>query len=650
MQGYFPGDTAVHRHIFIEAVEPAVDAGQYPVKRVVGDTLVVAADIFRDGHELLRAQFCLRDLCRPESEASRTQLLHFDNDRFQGETKLTCNTDMVFVVEAWTDVYGTWLQELSKKVTAGLQVKSELSEGAALLQQALASAQQAPGAADAAALVALLQSLEAAQGDGHRSHALLHRTLPRRDLVRTPPYPLTVDRPQARFSTWYEMFPRSAGSKPGVHATFFEAQARLPHIATMGFDVLYLPPIHPIGITHRKGPNNALVAGPQDPGCPWAIGAAAGGHDAVEPALGTLEDFDAFVAAAARQRLEIALDFAVQCSPDHPWVQSHPQWFYHRPDGSIKYAENPPKKYEDVYPVNFDTEDQEALWAALLNLLLFWVGHGVKIFRVDNPHTKPFAFWQWAMAEVRRKHPEVLFLAEAFTRPKVMKLLGKIGFSQSYTYFTWRNTPAELRAYLEELTQAPMCDFYRPNFFANTPDILPEILQTGGRAAFKMRLLLAATLSPSYGIYSGFELSENAALVGREEYLDSEKYVVRVRDFSAPHNLCGLITRINHIRRENPALQHLQGLQFFDTDNPNLLAFGKRCADNIVLVAINMDPHQVHHGTVQIPADFFGKGAWQRYEVVDLLDGAVYNWGQDNYVRLMPDTQPAHVLRVEKFL
>ena len=634
----------MQRHIFIEAIKPAVDNGAYPVKRIVGDPLMVTADIFRDGHEHIAAQFRLRDLSETTPRWHIYPMTLGDNDSFKGTAPLARNTEMAFCIDAWTDVFGTWLLELKKKVEAGLRVDSELAEGAEFLRtaQAVIDAVERQFVADA------LRGLQAIGGDPQQSYALLagpalrqamYKWMPRRDLVSSAQYHVTVDRPRALFGTWYEMFVRSAGTEKGQGSTFTQAQARLPHIAAMGFDVLYLAPIHPIGMAHRKGPNNSLTAGPNDPGCPWAIGSAAGGHTAIEPTLGTLADFAAFVAAAKSHHLEIALDFAIQCSPDHPWVKSHPQWFYHRPDGSIKYAENPPKKYQDVYPVNFDTDDKDNLWQALLDVVLFWVGHGVKIFRVDNPHTKPFAFWQWMISAVRRKHPEVIFLAEAFTRPKVMKLLAKVGFTQSYTYFTWRNKAAELREYLEELTQSDMRDYFRPNFFANTPDILPDILVHGGRAAFKMRLILAATLSPTYGIYSGYELCENAVLLGKEEYLDSEKYEIRVRDWQAPGNLNAFIAQINRLRVDHVALQHLSNLTFFTCDNDNLLAYGKRTADSAMIVVVNVDPHNAHHGTVIIPPAF--TGATERYDVTDLLDGTTYHWGSRNYVRLVPDTQPA---------
>jgi starch synthase (maltosyl-transferring) len=441
------------------------------------------------------------------------------------------------------------------------------------------------------------------------------------------------------------MFPRSCTSDPARGATLRDAEARLPAIADMGFDVLYLPPVHPIGTTHRKGRNNALVAQPGDPGSPWAIGSAAGGHTAIDPGLGTIDDFDRFVAAARRLGMEVALDIAFQASPDHPWVREHPGWFRHRPDGSIKYAENPPKKYQDIYPFDFESRESGALWRALRDVFLFWIDHGVATFRVDNPHTKPFAFWEWVLADVRRRHPEAVFLAEAFTRPKVMRYLAKAGFNQSYTYFTWRNSAAELREYLTELTRTGLREFMRPNFFANTPDILHEYLQTGGRPAFEVRFILAATLAASYGIYSGFELCERVPVhPGSEEYLDSEKYQIKPRDWHQPGNLNELIARVNAIRRAHPALQTNDTLAFHDTENPAFLWFSKTADRDRVFVVANTDPHWMQHGRIQMPIWELGIGPQQSYIVEDLLDDTRYVWQGDwNYVKLDPTERVAHI-------
>jgi starch synthase (maltosyl-transferring) len=457
-----------------------------------------------------------------------------------------------------------------------------------------------------------------------------------------------VDSVLARSGAWYEMFPRSVTTDPARSGTFREAESRLNAIAAMGFDVVYLPPVHPIGETHRKGRNNSLTAAAGDPGSPWAIGSAAGGHTAVEPGLGTIDDFDRFVRFANRLGMEVALDIAFQASPDHPWVRQHPGWFRHRPDGSIKYAENPPKKYQDIYPIDFESAEWESLWNGLKDVFLFWIGHGVRIFRVDNPHTKSFRFWEWVIAEIRRDYPDAIFLAEAFTRPKVMRYLAKSGFNQSYTYFTWRNSPHELRDYLTELTKTELQEYMRPNFFANTPDILHEYLQTGGRAAFEVRFILAATLAASYGIYSGFELCENVPVrKGSEEYLDSEKYQIKPRDWNRADSLRELIARVNAIRRDHPALQQNATLSFYQTDNPHLLWFGKWHPAGRVLVVANTDPHWTQQGWVQVPIWEMGIGARERYVVEDLLDGARYTWrGEWNFVKLDPSERVAHVFLI----
>jgi starch synthase (maltosyl-transferring) len=458
-----------------------------------------------------------------------------------------------------------------------------------------------------------------------------------------------ADRPRARFGAWYEIFPRSLG-RPGQLATLREAEHHLPYIRDLGFDVVYVTPIHPIGLTNRKGPNNRLAADGSSPGSPWAIGSPAGGHTAIEPSLGTMADFEHFVVTANRLGLEIALDFAIQASPDHPWVRQHPEWFRHRPDGSIKYAENPPKEYQDIYPINFDTEHQLELIEELRDTVMFWVGHGVKIFRVDNPHTKPVRFWEWLIGTVQAQHPEVVFLAEAFTRPKMMKMLAKAGFSQSYTYFTWRNSKSEITEYLSELADGETVEYFRPNFFANTPDILTDILQTGGRPAFKMRLVLAATLSPSYGIYSGYELCENTAVVGTEEYRDSEKYQIKTRDWDRPGNIKEFVARLNRIRSNNPALHQLPNLQFLPADNDGILFYAKSTPNhsNVLLIAVNLDPSQWHECTVTVPPRVVGILPGQTYRVVDLLTGSAYTWGECNYVRLDPQVEPAHIMRVER--
>jgi starch synthase (maltosyl-transferring) len=644
----------MNQHIHIESVTPLLDCGRYPVKRIVGDVLVVEADVFRDGHQALRAVVkWRRSQDRAYAEAPMEPLV---NDRWRGSFPLEENTRYVYTVEAWTDGYGSWLADLRKRADALMESPSEVAEGLALLRSLLARAR----GQDRRVLQGASAGLEAAThqvgaavavASEEALLAVVRRLAPREDAGSfAPELEVVVDRPQAVFSAWYEMFPRSQGRVPGKAATLRQAEWRLAEIRDMGFDVVYLPPIHPIGETYRKGKNNALAAEPGDPGSPWAIGSRAGGHTAVEPALGTLADFDRFVETAGSLGMEVALDFAIQASPDHPWVREHPEWFHHRPDGTIKYAENPPKKYQDIYPINFDTPEPQPLWEAWRDVVRFWMEHGVRIFRVDNPHTKPFVFWEWLIGSVQREHPDVIFLAEAFTRPKVMKALAKLGFTQSYTYFTWRNAKWELTEYLTELAQGEMAEFFRPNFFANTPDILHEVLQKGGAPAFRLRLVLAATLSPAYGIYSGFELCENEAVAGSEEYLNSEKYEIKARDWNQPGNLKELISRVNLIRRENPALQTLTNLRFLPADNEQILFYAKVAPerDNVLLVALNLDPFNAQACTVHVPPEVSGVAPGGRYQVVDLLTGARYPWGEHNYVRLAPGEAPAHILRVEK--
>jgi len=645
--------------LFIERVMPSVDGGRHPAKAVAGEPCVVEADVFRDGHFVLAALLLWRRAGEPSFRSAPMALVA--NDRWRGEFPVEEGGRFVFTVEAWTDRYASWLADFEKKVKAGAatpaDLASDLLEGVLQVERA---AERASGRArerlrDAARRLRAEPdarlALELARDPALREPVAAAQE--RVDVVRHDrELEVIVERRRARFGAWYEMFPRSQGTVPGRHATFGEAALRLPAIRELGFDVVYLPPIHPIGTTHRKGRNNALTAAPDDPGSPWGIGSAAGGHTAVEPALGTLADFDRFVAAARELDLEIALDFAIQASPDHPWVKEHPQWFRRRPDGSIRYAENPPKKYQDIYPIHFEDEEWQPLWEELLRVVEFWIGHDVRIFRVDNPHTKPLPFWRWLIDRVRAEHPDVIFLSEAFTRPAVMKALAKVGFTQSYTYFTWRNTKEELTEYLTELTQPGMLAFFRPNFFVNTPDILPPILQTGGRPAFRMRLVLAATLSPSYGIYSGFELCENEAVPGTEEYLHSEKYEIKVRDWNAPGNINETVARVNAIRRENPALHRLDGLRFYVTDNEQILLYRKATPDrsNVLIVAVNLDPLRPHHATAIVPLEDLGVPPGGRFEVEDLLTGAVYAWSERNYVRLDPAVEPAHILRVGRRL
>ena len=645
----------LRRRVIVENIHPEIDGGRFPIKRTTGERVQVAADIHADGHDALASVLLTRR--EGQKDWTETPMTPVGNDRYVAAFEVESLGRYQYTVEGWIDRFATWRQELSKKFGAGQAVSSELLEGSAIVQSALGRIRDKRGDERLAQWAAML-------GDGALAperrvavalDAELHRAMSARpDRADATRYErvleVVVDPVRARFGAWYEMFPRSAGNDPTRSATFDEAAARLSYVAGMGFDVLYLPPIHPIGTSFRKGPNNTLEAGPTDPGSPWAIGSPDGGHKAVEPSLGSIEDFDRFVETARGHGLEIALDIAFQASPDHPYVKEHPEWFRHRPDGTIKYAENPPKKYQDIYPINFDSSEWQALWRELKSVFEFWIGHGVKIFRVDNPHTKPFRFWEWTIGELKREYPDTIFLSEAFTRPKVMKYLAKSGFTQSYTYFTWRNTKAELTEYFTELTRTDVREYMRPNLFANTPDILHEYLQHGGRPAFRVRLVLAATLGASYGIYSGFELAENVPVrPGSEEYLDSEKYQIRVRNFDDPHSLAELIARVNAIRHEHPALQRDWGLRFHATDNPQLLCYSKRSEDgtDLLLMIVNLDPHSMQHGFLQLPLTDWGLTMESTIEVTDLLSQERYFWrGEWNYVRLDPQSQPAHILAV----
>lgn len=649
-------DERPYEQIVVEAVTPSVDGGRFPVKAVAGEPCPVEARVFRHGHERLRAVVRYRGPGTPMREVPM-DLIEPGIDRWRGEIPLDAVGRYRFTVAGWTDHYASWVEELRKRVAAAQpDVASEIAEGLAMVARAAGTAT----GADGHAATMLLSTLRALSGDpegmlaiaaSDEALALMARLGPREDEGHfEPELAIVADRPRARFGAWYELFVRSQTTDKARPGTFRDAARRLPALHRMGFDVVYLAPIHPIGHSKRKGPNNRVGAGPGDPGSPWAIGSEAGGHMAVEPALGTLDDFDAFVREAAALDMDVALDLAIQCSPDHPWVREHPEWFYRRADGTIRYAENPPKKYEDIYPLNFDTPDWQHLWEALLEVVRFWVAHGVRIFRVDNPHTKPIGFWTWLIDTVQREAPDVIFLAEAFTRPPMMQALAKRGFTQSYTYFTWRNTKAELTEYLTELAAPAPAAYFRPNFFANTPDILPPILQQFGTPAFKQRLVLAATLSPSYGIYSGYELCENAAIPGREEYLDSEKYEVKPRDWESPGNLNAFITRVNLARRQNPALHHLTNLRFLDIDNDQMIAYVKSTPDhaNSVIVVVNLDPAQAQFGHLQVPPEAIGVGPGRPYSVDDLLTDQRFTWGETNWVRLDPlDGEPAHILRVD---
>jgi starch synthase (maltosyl-transferring) len=588
-----------------------LDCGRYPVKRTVGDEVDVWADVFSDGHDVLRAVVRYRPPgARRWGEAAMEPI---GNDRWHGTFPVEALGRWQYTITAWIDRWASWRWEIDRKLEGGQKdLSSELLEGAALA---------------GVETLTLEDALDPA----------LAPKLGREAETTALPLEVIVDRERARFGSWYELFPRSWGGFAGV-------EAQLPRLAELGFDVIYLPPIHPIGRTHRKGRNNSLEARPDDPGSPWAIGGPEGGHTAVNPELGSLADFDRLVKRAQELDIEIALDFAIQCSPDHPWLDEHPDWFHRRPDGTLKYAENPPKRYQDIYNVNFESDDCESLWVALREVVLFWVGHGVRAFRVDNPHTKPVAFWEWLIREVQTAHPDVIFLSEAFTRPAMMSTLAKLGFSQSYTYFTWRNTKAELVEFMTSLTMSEWPQFYRPNLFVNTPDILHAYLQRGGRPAFEARLVLAATLSPAYGIYSGFESCENVPVHdGSEEYLNSEKYEARTRALDG--SLLPLVARLNEARRANPALQRLDNLTFVETESAELLGYVKRHGRNTILCVVNLDAAQPREGVAIVPA---AMGLPPTFRVRDLLDGALYTWHVGrNYVRLEPGTRQAHVLRVE---
>jgi len=638
--------------VVIETVYPELDGGRHAVKRVVGETFEVWADIFRDGHDVIAAALLSR--AADERAWRRSPMAHVDNDRWLGRVELARNIRHVYTIEAWTDVFASWRRDVAKKREAQQDVALELTEGRQILE---AAAVQAPdGAADRmrAALARFDQAGDAAE----RAAALLDEALrqvmvehgPRGDVSRYHrTLELIVDRPHAAFAAWYEMFPRSQGTTPGRSATFDDCIRRLPEVRDLGFDVIYFVPIHPIGRVNRKGPNNALTAGPGDPGSPYAIGAAEGGHDAIHPELGTFDDFACLVARARELGMEIALDFAIQCAPDHPWIKQHPEWFSFRPDGSIKYAENPPKKYQDIVNVEFYGPHREALWTALRDVVLFWAERGVRTFRVDNPHTKPVPFWEWLIREVQTRHPDVIFLSEAFTRPKMMKALAKVGYSQSYSYFTWRNFKQELVDYLTELTQTECREYLRPNFFANTPDILPPFLQKGGRPAFMIRLALAATLAGVYGIYNGYELCEAAALPGKEEYADSEKYQHKVWDWDRPGNIKPFVAAINRIRRENPALHRFTSLRFWRADDDNVIFYGKVTPDrgNMIFVAINLDPFEAHETTLWFPIGEIGLNDPDAFEAEELLTGAKHLWrGSPQRVRLDPHDNPVAIFRL----
>ncbi|MFF9848560.1 alpha-1,4-glucan--maltose-1-phosphate maltosyltransferase [Streptomyces litmocidini] len=639
-------------------VRPLVDCGRRPAKAVAGETFEVTATVFREGHDAVAANVVLRGPSGRPGPWTPMRELAPGTDRWGAEVTPDAEGLWTYTVEAWSDPVATWRHTARIKIPAGIDSELVLAEGAELHERAAKGVPKKGGGREAVlaaadvlrdvsrpAAVRLAAALAPQVVDALDRHPL------RELLSASPALPLQVERERALFGSWYEFFPRSEGARKvkgrTVPGNFRTAAERLPAVAAMGFDVVYLPPVHPIGETHRKGPNNSLSAGPNDVGVPWAIGSPEGGHDALHPDLGTFEDFDAFVARARELRLEIALDFALQCSPDHPWVEKHPEWFHHRPDGSIAYAENPPKKYQDIYPIAFD-KDMDGIVAETVRVLRFWMDHGIRIFRVDNPHTKPVVFWERVIGEINRADPDVIFLAEAFTRPAMMRTLGAIGFQQSYTYFTWRNTKEELTEYLTELSGETAAQM-RPNLFVNTPDILHAYLQEGGRPAFEVRAVLAATLSPSWGMYAGYELCENTPLrEGSEEYLDSEKYQLRPRDWESAERsgatITPLITALNRIRRRHPALRRLRNLTFHDVDNPQVIAYSKRSGSNIVLVVVNLDPHHTQEASVSLNMPELGLDWHETVPVRDELTGETYHWGRTSYVRLEPGVAPAHVL------
>ena len=671
----FPKPENGKLRVVIEGVQPEIDAGRFPAKRIVGDEVVVEANIFGDGHDHVAARLLYRKAgAKGWSEAPMRPI---GNDRWSGIFPVTEQGRYLYTLVAGIDHFDTWRSGFEKKLAAGQDIAVELLNGALLVEQAAGRAKGAHAAQLKNWAAALGGAGKKPDKKGKKSKQQTAEALPPRvedatEVALSPSlaelmarYPdtklearyrreleIVVDRQRARYSTWYELFPRSAAGKPGVHGTFRDVEAQLDYVQDLGFDVLYMPPIHPIGRSFRKGKNNSVTAEPGDVGSPWAIGADEGGHTDILPELGTLEDFQHLRANAEARGIELALDIAFQCAPDHPWVKEHPDWFKKRADGTIQYAENPPKKYQDIYPIDFESKDWEALWDALRDVFLYWAGQGVRIFRVDNPHTKAFAFWEWAIASIKDKYPDALFLSEAFTRPRVMEQLAKLGFSQSYSYYCWRTTKDDIESFVKELTQTGLIDYFRPNFWPNTPDILPFNLQTGGRASFALRFVLAATLNGNYGIYgAAYELLDDVPFgPGREEYLNSEKYELKQWDRESPTSLAPLIKAVNLARRENPAFQAMDAsLHFHSINNPQLICFSKRSADglNNMLTIVNLDPFQPQAGYVYLWMAKLGLTDDSTYMVEDLLNGQAYQWrGPSNYVALDPAITPAHVFRV----
>lgn len=646
----------LRKRVVIENVKPQIDCGSFPIKRVVGEKVVVEADVFADGHDSVSASLLYK--AQNEKDWREIPMTLLENDGWGGEFIVEKIGTYYYSLEGWVDYFKTWQKDFRKKFEAGYDIRVELLIGVDLIDDSsrIASTKDRKRLKELGRILKgknLERAISIALGD--ELTELMAKNPNKKSATRfEKELRVVVDRPRALFSAWYERFPRSASSLAKNGGTFKDLEKLLPEIARMGFDILYLPPIHPIGRTHRKGKNNSPVAERDDVGSPWAIGSVEGGHKSIHPQLGNMKDFESLVKKTMDLGMEVAMDLAFQCTPDHPYVKEHPEWFRKRPDGTIQYAENPPKKYEDIFPLNFETDDIPGLWEELKSVTVFWINKGVKIFRVDNPHTKAFPFWTWLIGDIKRDYPYVIFLSEAFTRPKVMYRLAKIGFTQSYTYFTWRNTKREFMDYLTELTRTEVSEFFRPNFWPNTPDILPEHLQYGGRPAFITRLVLAGTLSSNYGIYGpAFELCENEALTGKEEYLDSEKYEIRRWDWDKEGNLRDLISIFNGIRKENPALQLTRNLKFYQVDNEYLLFYGKATDDleNIILVVVNLDSFHTQSGWVSVPIDEFGIDPNQPYLVHDLLSQDKYIWhGERNYVELNPHVIPAHIFRLRKKL
>ena len=645
---------AVQR-IAIEGISPEIDGGRFPAKAVAGEPVEVEADIFSDGHDKIAAALLYR--AEHEADWREAPMALFDNDRWRGTFIPELNARYLYTIIAWRDRFESWRDEISKKHAAGVDIAVELVEGRNLIEEAVSASPRA-GDEDRGVLAAVIAAVDATEDRTTRFEAMMaagvsvamERAAAREALTqREPPLPLTVDRQRAAFGAWYELMPRSMSDDPQRHGTFDDVIGKLDYVSKLGFDVLYFPPIHPIGTAFRKGKNNTLTPGPDDPGSPYAIGSPEGGHDAIHPQLGSFEDFARLVKAARDQGLEIAIDFAIQCSPDHPWIKDHPEWFDWRPDGTIKYAENPPKKYQDIVNVDFYGKGFPDLWYALRDIVLFWARHEVRIFRVDNPHTKPFPFWEWMIAEVQTQYPDAIFLAEAFTRPKVMKRLAKVGFTQSYSYFTWRNTKWELTTYLTELTQTDSKFVMRPNFFVNTPDINPVFLQTSGRPGFRTRLVLAASLGGNYGVYSGFELCEATPVPGKEEYLDSEKYEIKAWDWDRPGHIRPDIALMNRLRRAHPALQVFANVTFYNAWNDNILYYGKATPDktDFILFAVNLDPHNAQGCDFEVPLWEFGLPDEASIEAEDLVNGNRFTWyGKIQHVWLDPHNNPYAIWRL----